>query len=57
MPQDISPKLRKSGESLRVSAPIAVNYPHDMPKGAVTRNLSQRTPLIIHIWFKFFGEL
>ena len=39
IPLDILLKLRKNDKSLRVSTLIAVNYPHDMPKGTATRNL------------------
>ena len=38
----ISPKLRKNGESLKVSALIVANYPHDTLKGAITKNLPQQ---------------
>ena len=39
MPLDILLRVRKNNKSLRVSALIAVNYPHGTLKGATIKNL------------------
>ena len=44
MPLGVLLKVRKNDESLRASVLIAVNYPHDMLKGATIKNLLQ--PLV-----------